>query len=90
MLTILVRLWQLCFESAFVVEASSSPVDGVVQRHQATGRARTQTRTVRRTHCQGVTRHELIAAVMGQWEAQATNMVIASVAEVANPMDPLR
>jgi AcrR family transcriptional regulator len=35
-------------------------------------------------------RDELIAAVMKQWEELATNMVIASVAEVPDPMDRLR
>jgi AcrR family transcriptional regulator len=35
-------------------------------------------------------RDELIAAVMEQWEELATNMVIASVAEVTDPMDRLR
>ncbi len=35
-------------------------------------------------------RDALVAAVMGQWEELATNAVIASVAEVADPKDRLR
>ena len=35
-------------------------------------------------------RNELIAAVMDRWEELATNTVIATVAEVADPMDRLR